>query len=106
MCEVAQGDIICTEATRASPHLGRARSYCYESPKPTEFVTAVRSVRMGSLRVSANARTPLRRSAVVSAAKVVWIATTAGIVCRNGQGKARRPLHLQIGDMQVANKCT
>jgi hypothetical protein len=61
---------------------------------------------MGSLRVSANARTPLRASAAVSAAKVVWIATTAGIVSGNGQGKARRPLHLQIGDIQVANKRT
>lgn len=61
---------------------------------------------MGSLRVSANARTPLRRSAVASAAKVIWIATTAGIASRNGQRKARRPLHLQIGDIQVANKRT
>jgi hypothetical protein len=63
-------------------------------------------VRMSSLRVSATARTPLRRSSAISAAKVVWIATTAGIVSRNGQGKARRPLHLQIGDIQVANKRT
>ena len=57
-------------------------------------------------RVSANARTPLRRSAVASAARVVWIATSAGIVFRDRQGKARRSLHLQIGDIQVANKRT
>jgi hypothetical protein len=56
--------------------------------------------------VSANARTPLRQSAAVSPARVVWIATTAGIVSRNGQGKSRRPLHLQIGDIQVANERT
>jgi hypothetical protein len=50
------------------------------------------------------ARTPRRRTAAFSAAKVVRIASTTGIATRNSQRKARRLLHLQVGDIQTANQ--
>ena len=40
MREVAPGDIIFSFRDTRIAALGIARSYCYESPKPTEFGTA------------------------------------------------------------------
>jgi hypothetical protein len=40
MREVAPGDIIISFRGTRIAALGIARSYCYESPKPTEFGTA------------------------------------------------------------------
>jgi hypothetical protein len=40
MREVAQGDIIFSFRDTRIAALGIARSFCYESPKPTEFGTA------------------------------------------------------------------
>jgi hypothetical protein len=41
MREVSPGDIIFSFLDTRIAALGIARSYCYESPKPTEFGTAV-----------------------------------------------------------------
>jgi hypothetical protein len=47
MREVSPGDIIFSFRDTRIAALGTARSYCYESPKPTEFGTAVSRVSPG-----------------------------------------------------------